>query len=97
MARRRHRSRFKGYSRRNQLDTDTELIIGGLVGVAALGMIGYLIYKSTQPATAAAPGATSASLFGTVNPLQPGAIPASNYATSTDYFGTINPSLSSGN
>jgi hypothetical protein len=94
MARRR-RSRSKGYSRRNQLDTDTELIIGGVVGVVVLGTIGYLIYRSNQPATVAAP-ATSASLFGTANPLPASAIPASGYASSTDYFGTINPSLSGG-
>jgi hypothetical protein len=56
--RRRHHRRH--YSRENPL-TQTELIIGALVGVSVLGIGGYLLYQHYNPSTASASasGATS--------------------------------------
>jgi hypothetical protein len=61
MARRRRRSSHRRhYSRRNPL-TDLELGVGGLVGLAALGLGGYYLYQYFQNQNAAAlpPGSTS--------------------------------------
>ncbi len=51
------------YYRRNPLST-TELVIGGLVGVAVLGIGGYILYQALNPtpAAAAASGPTAAQL-----------------------------------
>jgi hypothetical protein len=48
------------YYRKNPLD-DTELIVGGLVTLAVVGLGGYLIYNhfQTQAAAAALPSAAS--------------------------------------
>lgn len=43
MARRRH------YRRRNPITTDTEIVIGGLIGLSVLGVGGYLLYKHFNP------------------------------------------------
>ncbi len=48
MARRRSHSR-RSYSRPNPLTT-TEMIVGGAVGVAVLGIGAYLIYQHMNPA-----------------------------------------------
>lgn len=62
MARRR-RSAHRHYARSNPL-SDTELIVGGLVGVAILGLGGYLVYThyNALPAGSTAPGGTVSSV-----------------------------------
>lgn len=53
MARRRHKLiRSASYYRANPL-SNTEMIVGGLVGVAVLGLGGYLLYQHFNPATTA--------------------------------------------
>ena len=70
MARRRRRSSRRHYSQRsysrsNPL-TDTELYIGGAIGLAALGVGGYFLYQYFQTQNAAALPAGSTSPGGTV-------------------------------
>jgi len=53
MARRRHKLiRSASYYRANPL-SNTEMIVGGLVGVAVLGLGGYLLYQHFNPAATA--------------------------------------------
>jgi hypothetical protein len=89
MARRRHKLiRSASYYRANPL-SNTELIVGGLVGVAVLGLGGYLLYQKygssssaalPTGAQVAAPGtfgsATAAGVDASGNPLPP-AVPYS--------------------
>jgi hypothetical protein len=57
------RRKNAAYYRRNPLTT-TELVVGGLVGAAALGIGGYLLYQyfNPTPAAALASGPTQAQL-----------------------------------
>jgi hypothetical protein len=81
MARRRSR---RGYGQRNQLDSSTELIVGGIVAVAVVGTIGYLIYKNSTASAATASTANSGGLTAAQLGVPTGT-PASDLSGDTNY------------